>query len=288
MLTKKPITIGRLLKVFLGSIGITWALTLCEAALLALVPLFIGFAIDGLLAHNTQPLITLACVLSGLIVIGVIRRLYDTRAYGTMRVEIGRALTEGRDKGAVSKTNARLGMGRELVDFLEEQVPQVLNAIVQLIVAIVILYSFHPVLSYSALAAGVVMLAGYGIVHRHFFQLNAVLNQQTEKQVGIIGDGPSSAVLAHLTKLRGIEVKLSEAEAYLFGAIFTVLLGLIIFNLWFAAGHIEPTVGKVFSIISYTWEFAEAALILPASLQTWSRLSEITQRINGEFSPNSE
>ena len=59
-----------------------------------------------------------------------------------------------------------------------------------------------------------------------------------------------------------------------------MLLGLVLFNLWFAATTIEITAGRVFAIISYSWEFVEAAIALPATLQGWARLSEIMQRIN--------
>ena len=87
-------------------------------------------------------------------------------------------------------------------------------------------------------------------------------------------------ILAHLAKLRKTEVRISDTEAYVYGAIFTVLLGFIILNLWIATGNLEITVGRVFSIVSYSWEFVDAALVLPATLQGWSRLSEITKRIN--------
>ncbi|MFC3119789.1 hypothetical protein ACFOHS_21805 [Jhaorihella thermophila] len=36
----------------------------------------------------------------------------------------------------------------------------------------------------------------------------------------------------------------------------------------------------MFSIVTYSWDFVEGALILPATLQSLSRLSEVTARIN--------
>jgi hypothetical protein len=38
--------------------------------------------------------------------------------------------------------------------------------------------------------------------------------------------------------------------------------------------------GTIFSIVSYSWEFVEAAVTFPMALQGWSRLSEIIQRLN--------
>jgi hypothetical protein len=55
-----------LVRVFHLRIGATWALTLCETGLNALVPLFIGFAIDGLLAGQTMSLFQLADVMAAL------------------------------------------------------------------------------------------------------------------------------------------------------------------------------------------------------------------------------
>ncbi len=171
-------------------------------------------------------------------------------------------------------------MGRELVDFLEEQVPLLLSSFVQLGVALVILWSFHPMLFTSALGAGLTILLIYAVIHRRFFQLNGGLNHQMEQQVGILSTKAPKRVFVHLARLRKTETAISDTEAWVYGAMFAVLLGFVIFNLWFAAGNIKISVGQIFSIVSYSWEFVEVAIVLSATLQGWSRLSEITKRIN--------
>lgn len=280
MLADQPLTIGSLLRTFPGWIYLTWFLTLCETALMTLIPLFIGFAIDGLLNDDASALLRLAVLLAVLIVIAVIRRVYDTRVYGTIRVEVGKSLVKRSAQVNVSTVNARLGMGRELVDYLEQQIPDVMKSAVQLVVSLIVLFTFHPMLSFSALAAAIVMAAIYGMFHGRFYRLNADHNQQIEKQVGILEANSAKGISSHLNTLRRVEISLSDTEAYVYGAIFTVLLGFVVFNLWFAATNIEVTVGTIFSIISYSWEFVEAALVLPITLQGWSRLSEIMVRIN--------
>ncbi len=284
VLADARLTMGTLLAKFTGPIAITWFLTLCETTLMALVALFIGFAIDGLLAGETAALLNLAGLLAAILIVAVGRRVYDTRAYGTIRVELGRELAaradNGSGDGSVSTTNARLGMTRELVDFLEEAVPELLSALVTLAVALLILYTFHPVLFVSAAGAGLVMLLVYAAFHRRFFRLNADLNHRAEKQVAILGKNAPGKLLAHLTRVRQIEVRISDTEALVYGLIFAVLFAFVVFNLWFAAANIEITVGRIFSIMSYSWGFVDSAIILPATLQGWSRLSEIVQRIN--------
>ncbi|KIC21377.1 MULTISPECIES: ABC transporter six-transmembrane domain-containing protein [unclassified Leisingera] len=280
MLAGRGLTLLSLLTVFKGRIALTWALTLGEAALTALVPLFIGFAIDGLLGETPRALWHLAGLLAALVALGVTRRLYDTRAYGTIRVELGKAQAARSAALPVSALNARLDMGRELVDFLEDTLPSAMAAGVQFAVSITVLFAFAQQLALAALAAAFGMAAVYALFHRRFFRLNGQLNQQTERQVGVLEKRAQGSTLAHLRRLRRFEVQLSDAEAILYGAVFALLLALILFNLWFAAAMMTVTAGAVFSIVAYSWDFAEASLSLPVTLQTWSRLSEITARLN--------
>ncbi|QFT74052.1 ABC transporter six-transmembrane domain-containing protein [Ruegeria sp. THAF33] len=279
MLRDRKLTIGTLLSVFRWRVGITWFLILSETALTVLIPLFIGFAIDGLLSGQFQPFVHLGAVMVALTLIGVIRRIYDTRVYGTIRVELGKALAARFSNLPISSLNARIGMGRELADFLEEILPSAISGIMQFVVSAILLFYFSPVLALSACGVLVGMICIYALFHSTFWQWNRALNEQMEHQVSILEQRRVRPVLVHLTKLRRFEVKLSDTEAYLYGVIFVLLIGLILFNLWFATQNLEATPGMIFSIVSYSWEFAEAALALPITFQSWSRLSEITVRL---------
>lgn len=280
MLSDRPLTIAALLIVYRTRIALTWGIILGETALLALIPLFIGFAIDGLLGGATRELWLLAGIMGGLIVLSVIRRIYDTRVYGTIRVEVGNTQMARASKLPISTLNARLGMGRELVDFLEHILPEAMAAIVHLLISFIILFVFSPTLALASAVAVLGMVAIYTMFHGRFYRLNGQLNQQTEKQVSILEKRTPRPTLAHLMRLRRLEVRISDAEAILYGAIFIILLGLILFNLWFATTLLNVSTGTIFSIVSYSWEFAQSALALPITLQSWSRLSEIMKRLN--------
>ncbi len=279
MLTDRKLTIGTLLNVFRWRVGITWCLILSETALTVLIPLYMGFAIDGLLEGNIKSFVHLGALMAVLTVIGVARRIYDTRVYGTIRVELGNALVSRFSNLPVSTLNARIGMGRELADFLEEVLPNAMAGVLQFVVSAVLLFYFSPTLAVSACVVLFGMISVYALFHASFWRWNQELNQQMEQQVSVLEKGNGRPVLVHLKKLRKYEVKLSDTEAILYGTIFILLIGLILFNLWFATQNLDATPGAIFSIVSYTWEFAEAALALPITLQSWSRLSEITTRL---------
>lgn len=280
LMAGKPLTLGGLFAAFWPQISVTWAMTLIEVGLFALIPLLIGFAIDGLLIGEFTAFYQLGGVLFALILIGTLRRVYDTRAYGFMRVELGKALVHRAGDMPVSRLNARLNMGRELVDFLETEAPESVTSLIRATAAIVILAGFHPTLAQAALGALVVTLVLYALTHRRFFRLNAAFNTQTEKQVGVLEARSLPRLGAHLLSLRKSEVRISDTEGVVYGLIFLVLLGMQMFNLRFATQEIEITAGRVFSIVTYSWDFVESALVLPMTLQSFSRLSEITARIN--------
>ncbi|MEM8684899.1 MAG: ABC transporter six-transmembrane domain-containing protein [Pseudomonadota bacterium] len=272
--------VGMLFREFRGKIAITWFLVLLENLLWALVPLFIGRAIDALLASEPGALIELAAVMLALVVVAVGARLYDTRAYGTMRVHFGAELVNRIREQPVSRVNARLDMSREMVDFLEEHVPELLTSVVQVLVSIVILWSFDVRLGVSGVCALLALSGVYALFHRRFYRLNAGLNAQTERQVSILEQRRHEPLFVHLMKLRRREVRLSDTEALLYGVIFVGMFAFILANLWFATSIEAITAGMIFVILSYTWELVDSGVALPAVLQQWTRLSEIRERIN--------
>lgn len=280
MIFSGDITLPNILRRFWRPVGVTWALVISENVLLSLIPLLIGFTIDGLLAGRQQELVILAAVLVGLIVIGVLRRIYDTRAYGSIRVALGTTLHRRFPDMQVSAKTARIDMCRELVDFLEQEVPVLLTAVIQIAITLGVLFFFDYRLAVSAIVATLAMGILYMFFHSRFFHLNGALNEQMEAQVRILGERRGRGVIGHLRALRGHEVRLSDTEAIVYGLIFILQIGFIIYNLWLGASMPAVTAGMIFAIVTYSWEYVEAAVMLPAGLQSWSRLSEITGRIN--------
>ncbi len=280
MLSNKKLTLQEILKSFKLKIGVTWILVALENVLLALIPLLIGLAIDDLLAGQFNALTSLGVVMVVLTIVAVLRRIYDTRAYGSIRVELGKEVCERHADLEVSARNARLDMSRELVDFLEQQVPEVLTGVIQIIVALVVLALFHVYLAVSAFLVTLAMIILYSFFHGRFYRLNAALNGQMEQQVGLLGGGNPLNIFNHLKLLRKWEVKISDSEAILYGVIFLMVVVFILYNLWFGTSLPAITTGTIYSIISYSWSYVEAAIVLPWTLQSLTRLHEITERIN--------
>ena len=280
MLHGRRLSLGTVFQVFWRQIGVTWALVFVETLLLAALPWLLGRSIDGLIGDDPGAFVALGAAMAGLLFVGVTRRVYDTRAYGTIRVELGKATARASSSHAVSTINARLDMSHELVDFLEEEAPLLGVALVHAGVAIVVLLTFHWALGLAAIIGAILSAGLYGGFSQRFFNLNAALNAQMERQVGVLETKRMSPLRAHLLGLRDHRVSLSDLEAMVYGLIFAALLSMLAFNLWFATTQTLATPGEVFSVIVYSYEFIESAVTLPMILQSITRLSEITDRIN--------
>ena len=171
-----------ILRLFKMKVLVTWLLVLLENLFMALIPLMMGFAIDGLLAGEVSELVWLAVLLVLLLAVAVGRRAYDTRAYGHIRVELGVALEQRQGAGSLSSRNARLSMARELVDFLEETVPEFFTAIIQILCALVLLAIMDVRLALSALLVTLAMVVFYSLFHQRFYNLTRDINALNEKQ----------------------------------------------------------------------------------------------------------
>ncbi|MEL7398844.1 MAG: ABC transporter six-transmembrane domain-containing protein, partial [Pseudomonadota bacterium] len=210
MFQDRPLTLRTLLRLFWFKITVTWALTLLETGLWVILPLLLGFTIDGLLIGDFGPFWQMIGVLVGLVLVAVVRQLIDTHIFGTMRVELSQVLAE-RNRGlSVSTLNVRVLMAREIVDYLEQEMPVLMAAVVQPLASVVILFTFHWALALSAVTAGTIMLCVYAKFHGRFFRLNRAINARAEKQVRILETRTGPAFGRHLRMLRHWEVRLSD------------------------------------------------------------------------------
>jgi hypothetical protein len=272
--------IAAIFKAFWGRILTTWAIVSLENVLIAMIPFLIGLSIDGLLAGRYDELILMLIVLVALGLVAVLRRVFDTRAYGAIRVDLGAAVNAAHPGLDLSSRNARLTMSRELVDFLELETPELITSCIQIAVSLIVLAYFHPALGLSSVCIVVAMISVYALFHKRFFRLNSALNSAVERQVETLGSHRKSALIDYLQSVKRTEISLSDTEAILYGGIFLMQIAYIAVNLIIGTQLPDLTAGRVFSIATYSWEFVEAALALPLALQRWSRLSEISRRIS--------
>ena len=98
-----------------GKILITVSLVILELISNLLIPLFIGFAINDLLKQTYDGLMILSILIIISVIIGTLRRFYDSRIYGGIFKRTSKALvlSEWKKQVPLSRISARIGLLNE-------------------------------------------------------------------------------------------------------------------------------------------------------------------------------
>lgn len=264
-------------------LGFTYALTLVENLLDVLYPFLTGLAIDAVLAGRwtgVAPLLGAWLLHLG---VGLFRHVYDTRVFTLVYADLAGGLVERqRAQGAdAAHLAARVALSREMVDFLQADLPALTAHAVHFAGALIMLCLLAPWVGAMALVA----LLPIALVTRRFgrlsLRLNAALNDRLEREVALIARAPDRAVRRHFAhRLRFWRVRISDAEAVAWGGIEVIQIALTLATLAVLAGTAEAaTAGAIFAVLSYIWTYGEALGELPGVVQTLGRLKDIAARL---------
>ena len=267
-----------LLKRFAGRFALTLTLVVLEAAGWILFPLVIGRAIDSVLADSTRGLYEFAIL--GIVTMGiaVLRRLVDSRAYARIYVTLGEEMAESAAGTSTSTRTARLGMLKEIVEFFENSLPELLNAVIGLVGTVLILAALNLPVFLGCLVVALATVVLYLLTGGLTMRYNQGLNDEHERQVDAVDSGDPARLAKHLRAMMRWNIRLSDLEAANFGINWVFMIALLVFAV--SAATTETTeYGAVFAIVMYVFQFVESMLMLPFFYQEWLRLREISGRL---------
>ena len=267
-----------LLKRFGGRIALTLTLVVLEAVGWTLFPLVIGRAINGILADSARGLYEFAGLGIAAMGVAIARRLVDSRAYARIYARLGEELVGRQSEDSTSTTIARIGMLREIVEFFENSLPNLITSVIGLAGTILILSLLNLPVFLGCLAVIGVTVVLYALTGRLTTRYNKGLNDEHERQVDIVKTADAARAGRHLRDLMRWKIKLSDLEAANFGIVWLFMIALLAFSIWSAANE-TVEYGTVFSVVMYVFQFAESVILLPLYYQQWLRLREISGRL---------
>lgn len=247
-------------------------------------PFVIGLAINAL----TEQVWTGVYWFIGLevlvVLVGVVRRMYDTRAYGGIYREMGqnisvKAIENHEDLSPAIK---RADLLQEVVDFFENELPMALGSTISIIGALVMLFVLSPSVGSVALLAAIAIATIFVLSRTRIKGLNALLNDELEARARLFMQREPKPLLAHFTGLVSHRIALSDLEARNFGISYLFVILLIAFALYQSVAVVQASMGDVFAVLTYAAQFAEGVIILPFMYQQYVRTSEITGRLSEE------
>ena len=137
--------------------------------------------------------------------IAVVRRLLDSRAYARVYVTLGEEMAASAAGSSTSTRTARLGMLKEIVEFFENSLPQLINSVIGLGGTVLILAALNlPVfLGCLVVAVGTVVL--YALTGGLTTRYNQGLNDEHERQVDAVDSGDPARLGKHLRAMMRLE-----------------------------------------------------------------------------------
>ncbi|MEL6558559.1 MAG: ABC transporter six-transmembrane domain-containing protein [Bacteroidota bacterium] len=260
--------------------GFTCSLILMEALLTLLFPLFIGYAIDGSVNGEYQGVYQLGALGLITLIIGAGRRFFDSRYYAKIYLEIGPKLISSQKEHDISTKSARLGMIKELVEFLEFSLPELINALINLLGVIIIIATLNINVFVGAILSTILIGLIYWISSAKTSRLNSAANDEQEKQVQVVSENNAVSLKNHLNQMMRWNIKLSDLEAVNFSISWLVLIAFLLVSIFISTDGQLVQYGMLFSLIMYVFQYMESVVNIPFFYQNWLRLQEITHRIS--------
>lgn len=271
--------IKQVIKPYRGRLSLTLLLIIVEALLGILFPLFIGKAIDGIINKQLMYFWQLAALGLLLIIIGGSRRLFDSRFYAKVYVRLSRVTINKMESSDNSIKTARLNMLAEMVNFAENQLPEIIQHSIGLVAVASIIGFLNFQIFIGALICGLIVLGLYLLSSKKTLRYNAEFNNELESQVNVIDSKRLSALKLHLLKLMKWNIRLSDLETINYSGSWIIMLVLLMASIYVSVSGDNIQYGALLASIMYVYQFIERMVSLPLYYQQWLRLYEITDRI---------
>ncbi|BDD12291.1 hypothetical protein FUAX_47230 (plasmid) [Fulvitalea axinellae] len=272
-------TLTQIFARFRWRISVTLFIVLVEAVLFVLFPLFIGYAINGVLEKSYSGLIYLGCLSLLTLITGTARRFYDSRVYAGIYQELGVETFERNQTAETSKLSARINMLQELVEFFENSFPQLVNRVIGFVGILILLFSFSLNIFLACLVVTVVTVLVFGFTAEKTMRFNTKYNDTLEKQVSVLEQGRSLLVKGYVKNLMRWNIRLSDLETVNYSIVFLAMVGLMIYAVVESVGMGTMNYGAIFSVVMYVFEFMNNTFELPVYYQEWLRLKDISERL---------
>jgi len=252
-----------------------------ENIVMVVAPYLLGDAIDGLLATDTGALWIFGLVSLVGLAIGILRRVYDTRAYGRIYREMATETIakELRHEAPVSQMTARANFVSEFVEYFEIMLPAALTSAVMLLGSIVMLGIISPVLCLGTIAVSVAVALVFFLSKRRIANWNSGLNDEMEQQVDLLSRREVTLASSHFAAIVRWRIRLSDLEARNFGLTYLFAIALIVMAVYVLIAVDGKSAGQAFAALTYVLGFTDSMIILPYTYQQFLRTSEIGSRL---------
>jgi len=253
-----------------------------ENILFLILPLLIGYAIDGVIAKNFYSLWIMIFFYAMGLIMSTVRRMIDTRTYSHIHLDMAESIMydDEYDESERHKQLSRVEMTADVIVTLNDDIPMFVQALIQIVGTFIILsrFSFSYFIAMTLVCTLAVIICGFST--KNIYHLNRKLNNNYEGYIDSITKNKNNAFSRYFHLMNERKIHLSDLEAKIYGVLLTAVLGLLVFVLVSESTKPSVSAGDIFSVMSYVLKFQADISFLPYLYQKIIGTKEIVNRID--------
>ena len=225
------------------------------------------------------------------IIKSLIKSIFDLKTKGLSNIlidnELSQKLTYSSAIASVARALTAISNDADLKvidpkkDFLEFDLVYVIEAGYNLIGSLILLFFYESSVVLMCLAVLIPVVLISRVYGKRMQNLTKKKNDELENQVDIITNADHKTLTRHYNKLRTLQIKMSDQEAFNFG--FMELMVMIVLGvsllLTYQTSGTAILAGNIVGIFLYVTNFAKGLETIPYTIQRLTSLTDITRRI---------
>ncbi len=254
-------------------IGFSYFLLVLEFSLFAMLPYFLGRSVDSIVENNYFDfwIYLGACLIS--LIAGFVRRRFDSRAFlriwsGKAIDTITRMMMSGMDS---TKIVSRSYMVREFAFFFEHTLPAVIQAFIEIGIALTMLWVFTPFVGFINL-----LLVLFAAVISYLFavklmNIEVFCQQQREVINQNIIDGSKEGVVDGYEGQRKNYVRFADWESFSWASVDILgVVAIVIVLTSIVSAHLSP--GIIMSNLAYCQKLFDKVMVVAGFFKHYRHL----------------
>jgi hypothetical protein len=260
---------------------VTYGLTIVEQVCWLAYPALIGVAVDRLLVRQRAGVLPLIVVWLLHLSVSFVRQRYDTRAFSQIHAQLAQTVVlaqRGRGE-SLSVVSGRARLSREVVDFLEVELPAIARDLLVIGGALAMLFFYDwrcGLISTAALLPALWINLRFAPAAERF---NRGLNDQVEREVCVIERGRDWQIQRHFRILARWRIALSDAEAWAWSGAELCMLAALVAVLIVFTDSGAASAGAIYAVVAYQIDLIEGLSDVPTVVSNLGRLRDIGERL---------
>lgn len=200
--------------------------------------------------------------------------------YNDLVINIAQKMKKGTKN--VSRAAARAELSREVINFYQYRVPDLIEQGIDIAGAIIALTLFDWRLGATCATILVPLYFMSRLYNKKTSFFQKQVHDQEEDIYRIYSTNDIEQVRSYYIERAKWNQKIANWGAINFGALRVFLLGIFLVILYIAIDLDDFSTGNIYSIVAYVWTFISSSEYLPEQLENMASVKDISQRIQTE------